>query len=165
MTLSLYFVERPVTETWFGEDFVKFYHAYLALVEEAINISPKILEEIHFKNEGHMRLKIHDRENGFIPDLQDLPNWGHIGGDDGHIKDIWQRVKGKAQEIDAAHIDFDGERRPDSANCRAACIALLDAIGLEYVPVEGVDNAPGSEANLAQIMAQKQQGSTPDMGI
>lgn len=156
MTHSIYYMERPVTQTWFGEPCVRSHHAFLALVKEQVGVDSVIEQEIHFKDEGFLRLKIYDFPKNSGDHFSELCPYGHIGGSEDHMLSIWDRAVDVAKQIDDAHLLFGKQGLKHSFNCRSATIALLNSIGLEYYAPDGVNSDAGTKADIISKLGLKE---------
>jgi len=150
MPFSIYYLERPMTQTMFGQEVVIGTHAYVALAEEWTDAQSLIAEEIHFKNEGFMRLRHHKYGvNGFErPTFEGVSKYGHIGGKLCDVKPLWDRAVAVAEKIEELNIPFCGFKKPDSYNCRAASEVMLKAMGLELYLPEKLEVTSGMQSDL-----------------
>lgn len=164
MSYSIYYMERPLIETWFGQGVVRGHHAFLALVKERGVQEPFIEQEIHFKNEGFLRLKVHTYpQEGMQGDhFDDLVAYGHIGGEEKYMLDMWDRAKTIATLIEKNKVPFGTERLSDSFNCRSASIALLRSLGLEYYPPEEVNTTVGVLADILNRIGVSRPVAVPE---
>lgn len=144
---SIYGFEVPVqTKNTNG------YHSFLGLVQEATQESdePKIIQELHFKPDLRKenwpitaRLYTDPRH-----DIYSTKTFAYISGQHETIYPIWNRGLKAAQILQTCEEPFIPTQNPDAQNCRAATIAILDAMGLAYVPAGGLKRKFGTKANL-----------------
>lgn len=142
MSLTLYQIEEPISKIKPDDEDGRF-HTRLALVDS----KQRVLEDINFRNEIdlvgiHRQLnplkKVNRKGNVLFP---------HITKTEEQMREIWTHAAGAMHEINAAELEFDDTKQPDSINCRAGVIAVLKSIGLEFQQIaEGTE--AGTQANL-----------------
>ncbi len=159
MGFSIYFAEQAVTDSEFRRDEVMSSHAYLALAEEHMVRPPIVREEIHFKNEGFLRLRHH---RFYTPDRPAQPFkrsdlYGHIGGKWCDIKPVWDDAVQFSKLIETLDIPFCGYGLKESYNCRSGAMVVLRQMGFDYHASKRVVSNSGTRSDLWEFIQQKME--------
>lgn len=164
--LSLYAIEQDVGECKTGLK-GQGHHAYLALVDETDGDSPKIVEELHFI------IKMSGLSDGQRPYLHAVTKPGgrsmagvtlipSVGGDVDNMQEIWNRAVMIGTEISELELPFVPQPERDAINCRAGVKAVLETLGLSFMPAVQCENAhAGVESNIQAQLPENLRFFTP----
>jgi hypothetical protein len=130
-TYTLYAVEQDVGEAWTGST-GQHYHAFLALVDETIGNTPKIIDEINFVSvEDGIALADTRRWKEGQDFAKDYNSRGLLGGSQDFMLELWDKAENNSRVIESLRFSFSrADKSPTAINCRAAIIALIKSLGL-----------------------------------
>lgn len=149
MYYSLIHAEVPPVASHFSRASIQRSHAYLSLARHDPRAPCGLVSEseIHFKTDVFYKYQT-GFPGGTSPDFDNTLVREMLVGEEAPMRALWAEADRFAREIEKQQIPFNGRNLPEAYNCRAALIAILQHIGMDFYPPERAHDSSGTKANL-----------------